>query len=459
MTHNNVLPITKYIIFFSIYNFLFKRKKCLGRLLQMNHYQKQKEKTIIEKQYILGRREIVSGGTLLVGRYYAIDGSLGANVYIDMLHPHVILICGKRGYGKSYTIGVFLEELGRLKDSLRKNLGVVVLDTLGIFWTLQYKNSTVIENTQQSLYTPQEFPLILFVPKKNIKEYKQKGIQAHIFSLQASELSPSHWCYLFNIKPTDPFGIILTKTVLSLQELHQSYSLSDIVSSIQNDESNDDMIKNAAKNFFIMAQSWDIFHTEGISLKNFVIRGAITILDISCFPNQELKDIITSLIAIKIFEERVKERKIHELKKIGFQVEEKGMPMVWLAIDEAQIFLPNTKATLSKDVLINDWMRQGRQPGLSLIMATQRPSALEPEVLSHSDLIFCHRLTAQEDIDMLSLIRPIYMYGDIKESLKKIGEEKGVALLIDDTSEAVHIIKIRPRCSWHGGAESLVAEG
>jgi len=122
------------------------------------------------------------------------------------------------------------------------------------------------------------------------------------------------------------------------------------------------------------------------------------------------------------------------------------------------LFLPNNKEVLSKDVLINEWMRQGRQPGLSLVLATQRPSALESEVLSHSDIIICHRLTAQEDIDALSRIRPTYMHSDIKESIKKIGDEKGVALIIDDTSESAHIIKIRPRLSWHGGAESLVIE-
>jgi len=122
------------------------------------------------------------------------------------------------------------------------------------------------------------------------------------------------------------------------------------------------------------------------------------------------------------------------------------------------LFMPNDKNTLGKNVFINEWMRQGRQPGLSLVMATQRPSALESEVLSHSDIIICHRLTAQEDIDALSRIRPTYMHGDIKESIKKVGDERGVALIVDDTSESSHIIKIRPRLSWHGGAEPLVVE-
>jgi DNA helicase HerA-like ATPase len=218
------------------------------------------------------------------------------------------------------------------------------------------------------------------------------------------------------------------------------------------------VVKGAVENFFIMAESWGVFDTQGLSITDLVRRGTVTVLDLSVLQSPVLKDIVVALVCEKIFEERVKERKVHEQKKMGFTVEEKGIPLVWLAVDEAQLFVPQGKKTLSKEVLIEEWMRQGRQPGLSLIMATQRPSAVEPEVLSHSDIIICHRLTAQEDIDALSRIRPTYMHGDISESIKKIGSEKGVALLVDDTSESVHVIKVRPRVSWHGGAEPGIKE-
>lgn len=89
-----------------------------------------------------------------------------------------------------------------------------------------------------------------------------------------------------------------------------------------------------------------------------------------------------------------------------------------MAIDEAQLFLPREKS-ISKDILINQWMRQGRQPGLSLILATQRPGALDGEVMSHSDIIICHRLTSQEDIDALNRVRPTYMKEEMGEALKK----------------------------------------
>ena len=236
------------------------------------------------------------------------------------------------------------------------------------------------------------------------------------------------------------------------------FSISDLLNCIKNDSRYDENTKNAAENFFASAESWGIFDRKGIKISDFVKRGVISILDISNLTHSALKDIVTSVIGKKIFEERIKERKIHEQKKMGLNIKENGIPMVWLAIDEAQLFLPNDNQTLGKEVFIKEWMRQGRQPGLSLVMATQRPSALDSEVLSHADIIICHRLTSQEDIDALSRIRPTYMYSSIEESIKKVGDERGVALIVDDTSESSHIIKIRPRISWHGGADSLVIE-
>ena len=398
------------------------------------------------------------GGSLNIGRYYALDSSLGSNVNIDIIHPHIVLICGKRGYGKSHTIGVFIEEIARLEKKVRENLGVVVFDTLGIFWTTQFPNNAETENLNRWSQVPEGFDINLLVPKKFVEEYKNKGIDADSFSIRVSELSPYHWCQLFGVKATDPLGIILTRTVLKMQSSSTHFSIAELLTCIQNDTRGDSTVRDAAENFLTMADSWGVFDKDGISIRDLVRRGTITILDLSHLPDPVLKNIVATLVSEKIFEERIRERKTHELKKIGVDVEETGMPMVWLAVDEAQLFLPNNKEVLSKDVIINEWMRQGRQPGLSLILATQRPSAIESEVLSHSDIIICHRLTAQEDIAALSRIRPTYMHGDIKESIKKVGDEKGVALIIDDTSESVHIIKIRPRLSWHGGAESLVIE-
>jgi len=416
------------------------------------------ETGVTEKIYVLGRREKKVGASLNIGRYYALDGSLGADVYIDVLRPHIVLVCGKRGYGKSYTIGVFIEEIGRLEPEVKENLGIVILDTLGIYWTTTSPNTLMSKELDRWNRKPEGFDINLLVPSKFVEDYKKKKIDANNFSIRVSELTPYHWCRLFDVKATDPLGIVITRAVHKLKDKSDRFSIDDLLNCIKNDERSSEEVKGAAENFLTTASSWGVFDKDGVPVTDLVKRGVMTILDISQLPSPVLKDIVASIVGEKIFEERIKERKAHEQRKMGHEIKEKGVPMVWMAIDEAQLFLPSDRPTLSKDVFIGEWMRQGRQPGLSVIMATQRPSALESEVLSHSDIILCHRLTAQEDIDALSKIRPTYMHGTIKESIKKVGDERGVALIVDDTSESSHIIKIRPRLSWHGGDESRVVE-
>jgi len=129
------------------------------------------------------------------------------------------------------------------------------------------------------------------------------------------------------------------------------------------------------------------------------------------------------------------------------------IPLVWMFVDEAHLFLPADGETPATSVLVNEWLRQGRQPGLSIIFATQRPAALHSDVISQSDIIICHRITAQDDISALEAVRPTYMRERIGDSLKKMGTEKGVAFIVDDNSESAHIVRMRPRKSWHGGDE------
>ncbi|GAH13562.1 unnamed protein product, partial [marine sediment metagenome] len=213
------------------------------------------------------------GGSLNIGRYYALDSSLGSNVNIDIIHPHIVLICGKRGYGKSHTIGVFIEEIARLEKKVRENLGVVVFDTLGIFWTTQFPNNAEAENLNRWSQVPEGFDINLLVPKKFVEEYKNKGIDADSFSIRVSELSSYHWCQLFGVRANDPLGIILTRTVLKMQSSSTHFSIAELLTCIQNDTRGDSTVKDAAENFLTMADSWGVFDKDGISIRDLVRRG------------------------------------------------------------------------------------------------------------------------------------------------------------------------------------------
>ena len=73
-------------------------------------------------------------------------------------------------------------------------------------------------------------------------------------------------------------------------------------------------------------------------------------IDLSPY-GEEIKVVLLAIIAKKIFEERVKERKKYEEGLLtDFKIKE-DVPITWLAIDEAHVFLPHEK-NISKDSVI-----------------------------------------------------------------------------------------------------------
>ncbi len=83
-------------------------------------------------------------GAIFLGKHYVKMGqtvSLSNKVYLDVSKSHIIFVVGKRGSGKSYSLGVIAEGIYDLPDEIKKNLAVVMLDTMGIYWTMKYPNN------------------------------------------------------------------------------------------------------------------------------------------------------------------------------------------------------------------------------------------------------------------------------------------------------------------------------
>ncbi|MFZ2498109.1 MAG: ATP-binding protein [Methanosarcina sp.] len=407
---------------------------------------------------VLGNEENCGEGLLSIGNYMALDHSRGAAVYLDALKPHAILICGKRGYGKSYTMGCLLEELALLQPAIKKRLASLVIDTMGIFWTMSHPNTFEAHRLKDWELNPTAVETEIFVPAGKVEAYRKRDIDVKPFSISIRELSGSQWCRLLKIEEVSPLGILLVRTVESLRDRGCAYSLEEIINEVRQDTRSDTASKGAAENYFRAVNSWGLFSTEGTSLSELVSGGKTTILDVSTLENENVCAGAVSILAGRLYEERLEARRVYEKKLMGEKTEEEEFPMVWLFIDEAHIFVPAKNESLATGVLINRCLRQGRQPGLSLILATQRPASLHPDVVSQSDLLICHRLTASDDILALESSRPLYMQESIQAYLKKMGSERGAALIVDDHSESVHLVRIRPRVSWHGGGEPCAFE-
>jgi hypothetical protein len=84
-------------------------------------------------------------------------------------------------------------------------------------------------------------------------------------------------------------------------------------------------------------------------------------------------------------------------------------------------------------------------------MATQQPGVIHRDAMTQSDVVIAHRLTAQPDIEALNSIMQTYLLESIRKSMSDLPGLKGSALILDDNSERIYPIRVRPRFTWHGG--------
>ena len=208
---------------------------------------------------VLGNKDNPGKGLLSIGNYMALDHSRGAPVYVDALKPHAVLICGKRGYGKSYTMGCILEELTLLNPEIRKRLASLVIDTMGIFWTVKYPNVFEANRLDNWNLKPVGLDAEIFVPAGNVETYKKRKITVKPFSISVRDLSGSQWCRIFKIEEVSPLGILLVRIIEDIKDRRETYSFEEIISEITKDTSSDPVSKGAAENYFRAAASWGLF--------------------------------------------------------------------------------------------------------------------------------------------------------------------------------------------------------
>ena len=417
-----------------------------------------------EKPAIIGRslsdiEKYGESGTVYIGKVVMSSGErpvLGRKIRMDVAKPHLILICGKRGGGKSYDMAVLIEEMARLPMQVRNRIAVIVIDTVGIFWSLKKADEKNAEELSQWDLKAQPTDIKVLVPKGKLDFYIEKEIPVDgAFSIKASELEANEWMALFKLTCRDPVGVLLTKVIESVREkLGTYFGIDEIIAAARSDDESESNTRQALVNRLRVAKTWGLIEKQAPKITDLAQAGAITIIDVSAYRQtigaEGTKDIIVALVGKKLFEERMLFRKEEEIRLMKGKKRESGMPIVWMFIDEAHMFMPKDEENIALRVLL-EWVRVGRQPGLSLVLATQRPDKLHPDTISQCDLFISHRMTSRPDIDAVSALRPSYLHKDFDKYYEEMPRSRGFAIILDDNSEKIWMTKIRPRYSWDAG--------
>jgi hypothetical protein len=378
--------------------------------------------------------------------------SNGEQIYLDDTRSRAVLICGKRGSGKSYTMGVFLEELMQ-----HENVLVVVADPMRNFHTMSLPNREQESALWEWGLSTKEVPVRLLVPgdpqvrygSDVIAAFEGRGVQVESLRINPGDVPPDGWLDLFGLDLNQPMGIALYRAVENLRRrLKEQFFVPDIIEQLKKDpQVRETSVQALILRLETAVNEWDIFSSRYHELSEVFAPQTVNVVDLGVLEISRfgLRNLVLAVMVRDLFRRRRDARLREEL---GLEVE---TPKVWLAIDEAQEFVPSGRGALAKEPLIQ-WVKEGRQPGLSLIVASQQPGAIDREVLSQCDLILCHKVTATDDVEALNRLSHDYMARELKVYLKQL-HRTGEAVMVDDTQENVGIVQIRPRRSKHGGTE------
>jgi len=416
---------------------------------------------------IIGRnekeiKELGNKGLIFYAKAYVKMGpvsSLSNRIFLDVAKSHTILVAGKRGSGKSYSLSIIAEEMSMLPDEVKNNLAALMIDTMGIFGGMKYPNYKQVDELREWGLEPKGLPVKIYVPKGKYEEYIKKGVAAdYKFSIKPRELSAEEWCNVFQIKVIEPIGVLIEKTIARLKEKNIDYDIDDIVNEIRNDNKTETSIKDACENRFQAVKGWGLFDLEGFQIKDLIKGGQVSILDTSAYDDWNIKSLAVGIVCKKLFNERVLARKLEEIKEIEYsqhyltleREEKQETPLVWIFIDEAHELLPREGTNPALPSLIQI-LREGRQPGITLVLATQQPGEIHHDVITQSDIVISHRITAKRDVEALNAINQAYLTEGILGYLNNLPKVKGSGIILDDNNERIYPIKVRPKISWHGG--------
>lgn len=416
---------------------------------------------------------------LFIGRVKEKDKE-GTDVYLDGLNPHVVFVCGARGSGKSYVLGVIAEEMA-IKN---KNVGIIVVDPIGVFWSMKHPNKEEKELELLAKWDlmPKGLDNVkVFIPV-GMKNSVPKSTYDAVFSIQPALLTAEDWCLTFGIDRFSPTGLLMEKGISKVKTGYvtiegkpirgkqNTFSLEDLIQCFDTDsELNDkdrgyksDSIRALASRFDA-AKHWGIFDEKGTPLSQLSKAGQMTILDTSF-----LEDNVSALV-IGIFARRIlAARKLSTRREAAGKFADTTMedlielnvPPTWLFIDEAHTLIPGGNQKTPASNALVEYVKQGRRPGCSLVFATQQPSAIDTKVLSQLDIIMAHKLVFDDDIKSIHKRTPAIIPHQYKKPNFIKTMPVGIALTGDrqETTTRAFIMSIRPRMSQHEGRDAETTE-
>ena len=425
-----------------------------------------------------------------------VSNKFDSNVWLDVHTPHVVFVCGRRGTGKSYDLGILAEGLTLGQDSniTTKDppITTIFFDTQNQFWALLDVPDGRLDEDREQLNRLEQWG----IPPNRIPSARLFAPSGHSsihpdvveFAIDPTELELEDWCGLFGLEVYSPQGQLIRNLLRKVAnegysvaqgpggkghrkvQAQTEYEVDDLIACLQDDvelsEQSQRQTRDAVLWKLESLRDSRVFRKSGIDIVEVLKPGQLSIFLLRDLDDST-KSLVVSIIAKKVF--RIMgtyhtERKAAERSRGPMPQGHSTLPRgVWTLIDEAHLICPSDSHTAAKPILI-EYVKRGRDAGLSLVLATQQPSAVDSRVVSQVDLLIAHRLVVDADISAALARVPADFPNDVSFGTTRISDrlalvralETGEAWVADAETNRAILVAMRPRVSAHGGDEPRV---
>ena len=344
--------------------------------------------------------------------------SLKVKLNAEKLINKHLAILAKTGAGKSYALGVIVEELGEL------GVPLLIIDPHGEYSSIKHKNTNEDDKKYFKMYDIKPNAI------KNIKEFSTDptiNIGTEQIKLPIPQ-DPFNLIRAMPSKISESQQRLLYSVVKELKDTRPKFNFKDLLEYLELDESS---AKFSLMPLIQDMQKSGIFSFNYTSSFELIKPGQVSILNLRGTP-PELQETIVQVLVTSLFEER-------KLDKI---------PPFFLITEEAHNFMPERgfgEAKSSK--ILRTIAAEGRKFGLGLAMVSQRPARVDKNVLSQANSQIILQVTNPNDLKAISRAFE-GVSTQVENEIKAL--PIGRALVIGASDYPV-FVDVRVRKTQHGG--------
>jgi uncharacterized protein DUF87 len=409
------------------------------------------------------------------------------NVWLDCNGAHAVYVIGKRRSGKSYTLGALCESLVSTQWARlgTPDQAVLLIDTLNIYGTLHIPAPKTGEQQAavRAWQLPQETPTTRYLAPEDVRS----AIPANssVLTVDPAWLTLEDWCGFFDFDPfADPAGHLLA---IILEAARQRWREDDItgridagpqagVADILNalDRNSDALqfessTREAVRRRLQAIDRLGFLMRPSSPIEQLLTAGTITVCQLRSLDDS-LRSLLVAVLIREIMRSRARADANSRLIAARGHTEGAGstaaraageLPRCWIIIDEAHNYLPSSGSLPSRSVL-RRLITEGRNIGLSVVVATQQPSGLDTSIQRNADVLLIHSMSMRDDIAAAESMLNTQMansasWGSVEKSSSRVFEKlvralpQGYCLASTDTANRVFGLRVRPRTTMHGG--------